>query len=145
MHIADVTHFIRPNTPLDQEAANRSTSVYLVEKRIDMVPPILSSFLCSLRENEDRLAFSAFFEIDPESHEILNFQFKKTLIRSSASLTYEAAQKKIDDVNDQTELAESLRRLLKISKTLTNTRASNGLIKLNSFEVIFILIFFLVL
>ena len=110
-----------------------------------MVPPILSSFLCSLRENEDRLAFSAFFEIDPESHEILNFQFKKTLIRSSASLTYEAAQKKIDDVNDQTELAESLRRLLKISKTLTNTRASNGLIKLNSFEVIFILIFFLVL
>ena len=63
MHIADLSYFVRPGTALDLEAQKRGTSVYLCDKRIDMVPEVLSSNLCSLRANEDRLAFSGIWEM----------------------------------------------------------------------------------
>ncbi|VVD03099.1 unnamed protein product, partial [Leptidea sinapis] len=80
VHIADVTHFVRPNTALDQEAASRSTTVYLVGKRIDMVPDLLSSNLCSLRGGEERLAFSSVWEID-ENANVLSTKFHKSVIK----------------------------------------------------------------
>uniref|UniRef100_A0A7N6B101 Exosome complex exonuclease RRP44 n=1 Tax=Anabas testudineus TaxID=64144 RepID=A0A7N6B101_ANATE len=81
VHIADVSHFIRPGNALDKEAANRGTTVYLCGKRIDMVPELLSSNLCSLRSNVDRLAFSCIWEMNHEA-EILKTQFTKSVINS---------------------------------------------------------------
>ncbi|KPJ21448.1 Exosome complex exonuclease RRP44, partial [Papilio machaon] len=80
VHIADVTHFVRPNTALDKEAASRSTTVYLVDKRIDMVPDLLSSNLCSLRGGEERLAFSCVWQID-ENANVLSTKFHKSVIK----------------------------------------------------------------
>ncbi|MGH0159666.1 UNVERIFIED_CONTAM: hypothetical protein FKN15_037839 [Acipenser sinensis] len=81
VHIADVSHFIRPGNALDQEAASRGTTVYLCEKRIDMVPELLSSNLCSLRSNVERLAFSCIWEINHDA-EIINTRFTKSVINS---------------------------------------------------------------
>ncbi|XP_026331987.1 exosome complex exonuclease RRP44-like [Hyposmocoma kahamanoa] len=85
VHIADVTHFVRPNTALDKEAANRSTTVYLVDKRIDMVPELLSSNLCSLRGGEERLAFSCVWEID-ENANVLSTKFHKSVIKVNCTI-----------------------------------------------------------
>uniref|UniRef100_A0ACB8FK79 Exosome catalytic subunit dis3 n=1 Tax=Sphaerodactylus townsendi TaxID=933632 RepID=A0ACB8FK79_9SAUR len=98
VHIADVSHFIRPGNALDQESAKRGTTVYLCEKRIDMVPELLSSNLCSLRSNVDRLAFSCIWEMTPTA-DILKTRFAKSIINSKASLTYAEAQMKIDSTN----------------------------------------------
>ncbi|XP_012497608.1 PREDICTED: exosome complex exonuclease RRP44 [Propithecus coquereli] len=81
VHIADVSHFIRPGNALDQESARRGTTVYLCEKRIDMVPELLSSNLCSLRSNVDRLAFSCIWEMNRNA-EILKTRFTKSVINS---------------------------------------------------------------
>jgi len=94
--IADVTHFVKPNTAMDREAAKRGTTVYLVDKRIDMLPELLGTNLCSLRSNVDRLAFSCIWELTPNA-EIVNVYFTKSVIRSKASLTYEEAQNRNDD------------------------------------------------
>uniref|UniRef100_A0A2K6GLU0 Exosome complex exonuclease RRP44 n=1 Tax=Propithecus coquereli TaxID=379532 RepID=A0A2K6GLU0_PROCO len=83
VHIADVSHFIRPGNALDQESARRGTTVYLCEKRIDMVPELLSSNLCSLRSNVDRLAFSCIWEMNRNA-EILKTRFTKSVINSKA-------------------------------------------------------------
>ncbi|KAG8039028.1 hypothetical protein G9C98_003335 [Cotesia typhae] len=89
VHIADVTHFIRPGTALDQEAAYRATTVYLVDKRIDMVPGLLSSNLCSLRGNEERFAFSCIWEIDHNAN-IINTRFLEAKkIRDTNSMVEE--------------------------------------------------------
>ncbi|KAK3530497.1 hypothetical protein QTP86_027777 [Hemibagrus guttatus] len=81
VHIADVSHFIRPGNALDQEAASRGTTVYLCGKRIDMVPELLSSNLCSLRSNVERLAFSCIWEMNHNA-EIINTRFTKSVINS---------------------------------------------------------------
>ncbi|KAK2489328.1 hypothetical protein MC885_011272 [Smutsia gigantea] len=86
VHIADVSHFIRPGNALDQESARRGTTVYLCEKRIDMVPELLSSNLCSLRCNVDRLAFSCIWEMNHNA-EILKTRFTKSVINSKVSFT----------------------------------------------------------
>uniref|UniRef100_A0AAQ5YFN8 Exosome complex exonuclease RRP44 n=1 Tax=Amphiprion ocellaris TaxID=80972 RepID=A0AAQ5YFN8_AMPOC len=86
VHIADVSHFIRPGNALDKEAANRGTTVYLCGKRIDMVPELLSSNLCSLRSNVERLAFSCIWEMNHEA-EILKTRFTKSVINSKVALT----------------------------------------------------------
>ena len=80
VHIADVSHFIRPGTAIDKEAANRSTTVYMTDRRIDMVPELLSSNLCSLRGGEERFAFSCVWEMTPQA-EIINTKFHKSIIR----------------------------------------------------------------
>lgn len=136
VHIADVSHFIRPGTNLDKEAAHRATTVYLTDQRIDMVPDLLSSNLCSLRGGEERLAFSCVWELTPDA-EIVSTKYHKSVIKSAAALTYAAAQEKIDDPNDQSVLTKSLRGLYKLSKILKQRRIDNGALTLASPEIRF--------
>lgn len=110
VHIADVSHFIKPGTALDEEASLRGTSVYLADNRIDMVPMLLSSNLCSLRGGEERLAFSVIWEINGEA-EIVKTRFTKSVIKSKEAFTYEQAQIRIDDKSMTDDLTESLRGL----------------------------------
>ncbi|KAM9847835.1 exosome complex exonuclease RRP44 [Aulostomus maculatus] len=136
VHIADVSHFIRPGNSLDKEAANRGTTVYLCGKRIDMVPELLSSNLCSLRSNVDRLAFSCIWEVTHEA-EILKTRFTKSVINSKASLTYAEAQMRIDDTNKSDDITMSLRGLNKLAKILKRQRIEKGALTLSSLEVRF--------
>lgn len=87
MHIADVSYYVRPDSALDMEARNRCTTVYLVDRRTDMLPKLLTENLCSLRSNVDRLAFSVIWEIDPNAN-IVNSRYCKTIIRSRRAFTY---------------------------------------------------------
>ena len=136
VHIADVSHFIRPNTAIDLEAANRSTTVYLTDRRIDMVPELLSSDLCSLRGGVERFAFSCVWEMTPEAR-IVSTKFHKSVIRSRLAMTYEAAQTKIDDPADSGALATGLRALLNLSRQLKKRRVEKGSLVLASSEVRF--------
>lgn len=136
VHIADVSHFIRPNTAIDEEARRRSTTVYLVDKRIDMVPALLSSNLCSLRDDYPRFAFTCLWEMTPDAKIIRN-EFHKSIILSKASLTYAQAQMKIDDKNSNDDLTLGLRRLNKIAKILKAERIRNGALNLASNEIRF--------
>ncbi|TSK17962.1 Exosome complex exonuclease RRP44 [Bagarius yarrelli] len=136
VHIADVSHFIRPGTALDQEAANRGTTVYLCGKRIDMVPELLSSNLCSLRSNVERLAFSCIWEMNHNA-EIINAHFTKSVINSKASLTYAEAQMRIDDSNMNDDVTKSLRGLNKLARILKARRIEKGALTLSSPEVRF--------
>ena len=136
VHIADVTHFVKSTMKMDQEAARRGTTVYLVDKRIDMLPSLLGTNLCSLRENVDRLAFSVIWELDAKA-EIQNIRFAKSVIRSCASLTYSEAQARIDDKNKNDELTLSIRNLNKLAKVLRQGRLDKGSIVLSSPEVRF--------
>lgn len=134
VHIADVTHFVKPNTPIDDEASRRSTTCYLVNKRIDMLPEELTTDICSLVSNKDRLSFTCNWEIN-ENAEIRKVYFNKTIINSKFSFTYLQAQNIIDDSRNQSEIAISLRRLMKISQVLKNNRINRGAIELASSEV----------
>ncbi|MEQ2256264.1 exosome catalytic subunit dis3, partial [Ilyodon furcidens] len=136
VHIADVSHFIRPGNALDKEAANRGTTVYLCGKRIDMVPELLSSNLCSLRSNVERFAFSCIWEMNHKA-EILKTRFTKSVINSKASLTYAEAQMRIDDANKNDDITKSLRGLNKLAKILKRKRIENGALTLSSLEVRF--------
>jgi exosome complex exonuclease DIS3/RRP44 len=91
VHIADVTHFVRPGSEIDKEAARRCTTVYLVEKRTDMLPGLLTENLCSIRGGVERLAFSVIWEIDSQTFKPVKSDFKKTVIRSRAALDYYTA------------------------------------------------------
>ncbi|CAB3236838.1 unnamed protein product [Arctia plantaginis] len=136
VHIADVTYFVRPNTALDKEAGNRSTTVYLVDRRIDMVPDLLSSNLCSLRGGEERLAFSCVWEID-ENANVLSTKFHKSVIKSAAAMTYEEAQIAIDDKSRKDAIVSSLRILNALAKKLKKKRMDNGALLLASPEIRF--------
>ncbi|TYZ66284.1 hypothetical protein PybrP1_006340 [[Pythium] brassicae (nom. inval.)] len=100
VHIADVTHFVAPGSALDEEAADRGTSTYLVDRRLDMLPGLLTTKLCSLTSTEDHFAFSVLWEMqlvgDREVH-IVDVSFCKSIIRSVASLSYQEAQVYLDD------------------------------------------------
>jgi ribonuclease R len=95
VHIADVTHYIRPGSELDKEALKRATSVYLVDRCIPMLPERLSNGICSLRPNEDKLTFSVIFEITAAG-KVVKHNFKKTVINSDFRMSYEDAQKMIE-------------------------------------------------
>ncbi|XP_077350506.1 exosome complex exonuclease RRP44 [Festucalex cinctus] len=136
VHIADVSHFIRPGNALDKEAANRGTTVYLCGKRIDMVPELLSSNLCSLRSNVDRLSFSSIWEMNQEA-QVLKTRFTKSAINSKASLTYAEAQMRIDDTGKNDNVTKSLRGLNKLAKILKKRRIEKGALTLSSVEVRF--------
>ena len=92
VHIADVSHFVRPGTSLDKEALKRSFSTYLVDRTIPMLPEVLSNGLCSLMPNVDRFAFSAVFDIEKSTGKILDRWFGKTIINSNKRFSYEEAQ-----------------------------------------------------
>jgi ribonuclease R len=95
VHIADVSHYVRPGTIFDDEAYKRATSVYLVDRVVPMLPEVLSNEVCSLRPNEDKFTFSAVFELN-ENAEILNQWFGRTVIHSDRRFTYEEAQERIE-------------------------------------------------
>lgn len=134
VHIADVTHFVKPGTAIDQEAASRGTTVYLVDKRIDMLPSLLGTDLCSLMANVDRYAFSVIWEMSDKA-EIKNVKFTKSIIRSRHAFSYEEAQMRMDDKEKQDPLTQDLRILLRLSKILKKKRLDAGALNLASPEV----------
>ncbi|KAJ1349420.1 exosome catalytic subunit dis3 [Parelaphostrongylus tenuis] len=136
VHIADVTHFVRSGTAIDEEAASRGTTVYLCDRRIDMLPALLSSNLCSLRGGEERYAFSVIW-IMTSNAEVISTKYHKSLICSKAALTYEKAQEFIDDPNLNDDVTVSLRALMKLSKILNRRRIANGALTLASSEIRF--------
>ncbi|KAH9599826.1 Dis3-like cold-shock domain 2 [Trypanosoma melophagium] len=133
VHIADVTHFLQENTAMDEEAAKRSTSVYLVDRRINMLPQLLTENLCSIVEKEDRYAFSIMWEFD-ENYNVVRDYFGKTVIRSRAALYYGDAQRMIDNPEDNSEIAVSLRHLMKLSRHFKQKREKDGALFLASQE-----------
>ncbi|KAF4611727.1 hypothetical protein D9613_003992 [Agrocybe pediades] len=134
VHIADVSHFVHSDTPMDSEAASRGTTVYLVDKRIDMLPSLLGTNLCSLRPFVERLAFSAIWEMTPDA-EIVNVRFTKSVIASKAAFTYEEAQIRKDDPHRQDELTTSIRLLNTLAQKLKAKRMAAGALNLASPEV----------
>ncbi|ODV63917.1 exosome catalytic subunit DIS3 [Ascoidea rubescens DSM 1968] len=134
VHIADVTHFVKPNTPLDAEGASRATSVYLVDKRIDMLPLLLGTDLCSLKPYVDRFSFSVIWELDDDAN-IINVDYTKSIIKSREAFSYEQAQLRIDDKNNQDELTNGMRALLQLSIKLKQKRLDAGALNLASPEV----------
>ena len=136
VHIADVGFFVAPGSAIDLEAAERCTTVYLVEKRTDMLPSLLTANLCSLREKVDRLTFSVLWEMTPEGV-IVDTQFAKAVIRSEAALTYAAAQARIDDLSDTSALTRSIRSLNDLAKINRKARMMRGALELASQEVRF--------
>lgn len=118
VHIADVTHFVKANSEIDREAARRCTTVYMVDRRTDMLPGLLTENLCSLVSGVDRCSFSVIWEIDGRTMEQVSVKFGKSLIRSRWSGNYYKAQEMINDPSDQTPLTKSLRGLMKIAVVL---------------------------
>ena len=134
VHIADVTHYIAPNSILDQEAFDRATSVYLVDRTVPMLPERLSNDLCSLRPREDKLTFAAVFEMD-EKGKIKKEWFGRTIIHSDVRFSYEEAQIGLE--SGQGALAEELRLLNDIAKKLRKERFSKGAVNFETTEVKF--------
>lgn len=134
VHIADVTHFVKPDTVLDEEGASRGTSVYLVDKRIDMLPILLGTDLCSLKPCVDRFSFSVIWELDEDAN-IINIDFTKSVIRSREAFSYEQAQFRIDDKTQTDELTGGMRALLQLSIKLKQKRIQAGALNLASPEV----------
>ncbi|KAJ9602398.1 exosome catalytic subunit dis3 [Cladophialophora chaetospira] len=134
VHIADVSHFVKPNNAMDDEASSRGTTVYLVDKRIDMLPPLLGTDLCSLKPFVERYAFSTLWEITPEA-EVVSSSFTKSVILSKEGFSYEQAQKRIDDSSAKDDLTEGMRTLLALSQKLRQKRMDAGALNLSSPEV----------
>ena len=101
VHIADVTHYVRPNDIIDKEAFERGTSVYLVDRTVPMLPEALSNNLCSLRPNEEKLTYSAIFEVT-SGGKVVNRWFGRTIINSDRRFSYEQAQEIIETQGDYT-------------------------------------------
>lgn len=134
VHIADVSHFVKPNNAMDAEASIRGTTVYLVDKRIDMLPMLLGTDLCSLKPYVERYAFSVIWEITNNA-DIVSSSFTKSVIRSREAFSYEQAQMRIDDKSQKDELTQGMRILLKLSKKLRQKRMDAGALNLASPEV----------
>ncbi|HEV7379205.1 MAG TPA: ribonuclease R [Dyadobacter sp.] len=134
VHIADVSHYVIPGTELDKEAFRRATSVYLVDRTVPMLPEKLSNNLCSLRPNEDRLAFSAIFEISPKG-KILKEWFGRTVIHSDRRFSYEEAQQVLD--TGEGDFVAELNTMNTIAKIFRKERFKNGAINFDTPEVRF--------
>ncbi|MBP3353080.1 MAG: ribonuclease R [Bacteroidales bacterium] len=134
VHIADVTYYVQPDSVIDKEAFKRATSVYLVDRTIPMLPERLCNNLCSLRPNEDKLAFSAIFELN-EDAEIINSRITRTVIRSVRRFAYEEAQMIIDSGNG--EYCDEILKLNQLAQKLRDKRFKNGSIDFDRCEVRF--------
>ncbi len=136
VHIADVTHYIRPDDVLDCEARDRGTSVYLVDRTVPMLPERLCNALCSLRPNEEKLCFSAVFKIN-DNAEVLDEWFGRTVIYSDRRFTYAEAQARIETgVGDY---AEEIAVLNRLAQTMRARRFKDGAISFEREEFKFIL------
>ena len=134
VHIADVTHFLKPGTALDKDAYHRSTSVYLVDRVCPMLPERISNELCSLRPHEDKMCFSVIFTLS-DQHAIVDTWMGKTIIHSDRRYTYEEAQESIESgVGDH---SHPLQKLNQIAKALNKKRFKEGSINFETDEVRF--------
>ncbi len=148
VHIADVTHYVQEGTKLEEEAYNRATSVYLVDRTVSMLPEKLSNNLCSLRPNEDKLTFSAVFEMTNDGR-VVSEWFGRTIIHSDKRFTYEEAQELLENtegdvLNPTTQTNEVLEKfrfplhtLNHLAKILKKERFKNGAINFETNEVKF--------
>ncbi|MGM0497452.1 MAG: ribonuclease R [Bacteroidota bacterium] len=136
IHIADVTHYVQPNTTLDNEAYDRATSVYLVDRVVPMLPEHLSNGVCSLRPNEEKLTFSAVFHID-DKVQVKKQWFGRTIINSDRRFNYEEAQEIID--NKEGELSNEILKLNEMAQKLRKERFAAGSIAFERVEVKFLL------
>ncbi len=134
VHIADVSHYVRPGSQLDKEAMKRGLSVYLVDRTIPMLPHALSNDICSLNPKEDKLTFSAVFELTPEA-ELKNRWFGKTIIHSDKRFAYEEAQGVLD--KKEGDYFVELNTLNALSKILKTKKTSMGAIDFETDEVKF--------
>ena len=128
VHIADVSHYLRPDTELDKEAYARGTSVYLVDRCVPMLPEMLSNGLCSLRPYEDKLCFSAVFKLDHNGH-VLEEWYGRTVINSDHRYTYEEAQEIIESpfsVSQGDKLFNAIKDLDRLAKKIRKIRMSKG-------------------
>ncbi|MDB2321869.1 ribonuclease R, partial [Flavobacteriaceae bacterium] len=150
VHIADVSHYLQPNTILDNEAFNRATSVYLVDRVVPMLPEILSNKACSLRPNEEKYTFSAVFII--EKNKVINEWFGKTIINSNYRFSYEEAQEIIETKNNiirkevslnnkeysvSNNLKDAVLKLNEIASYMRKERMNSGAISFDKKEVRF--------
>ncbi len=136
VHIADVTHYMPRGSELDEEALNRGTSVYLVDRVIPMLPERLSNGVCSLRPNEDKLAYSCFMEITPGG-KLVDYSVEEVVINSSKRFVYEEVQEILD--GKKHELKNTLKTAEKLAKTLMDNRFKAGSINFETPEPRFIL------
>jgi ribonuclease R len=144
VHIADVTHYLKPDTPLDKEAFRRSTSVYLVDRVSPMLPEKLSNHLCSLVPHQDRLTFSAVFTFDQKDHLVKRW-FGKTVIHSAHRFSYEAAQLVLEKKPPENvfaleifpQLDWALQTLNRMAKKMRKQREKQGAISFETEEVRF--------
>lgn len=139
VHIADVTHYVKEGDPIDTEGMERGTSVYLVDRTVPMLPEKLSNFLCSLRPHEEKLTFSAVFEITPEA-EVVKKWFGRTVTYSDHRFTYEDAQKIIEEGESSThKLKDEVLTLNALARILRSERFKHGSIGFERDEAKFIL------
>jgi len=133
VHIADVSYYAQAGSSIDQEAAERGTSVYLVDRVVPMLPEKLSNELCSLREEEDKLCFSALMEITTEG-DLISYEIRETIINSNKRLTYEEAQQIIKG-KLKSPLAPILQKMYRLSKKLIDKRQKRGSIDFDTLEL----------
>ncbi|MDN3205879.1 ribonuclease R [Algoriphagus sediminis] len=134
VHIADVTHYVKPNTALEKEAYHRATSVYLVDRTIPMLPERLSNGLCSLRPNEDKLTFACVFEMDRDAR-VIKHWIGRTIIHSDRRFAYEEAQENIDKQSG--DFFEELTFLNVLAKKIRKKRFDHGAVNFETVEVKF--------
>ncbi|MFZ4102607.1 MAG: ribonuclease R family protein, partial [Sphingobacterium thalpophilum] len=134
VHIADVSHYVKPGSALDKEAFERGTSVYLVDRVIPMLPERLSNGLCSLRPNEDKLCFSAVFELDNEAN-VMEQWFGRTIIHSDTRFSYEDAQEILESKSGKH--SKELLKLNELAYKLRERKFKHGAISFESVEIKF--------
>lgn len=134
VHIADVTHYVQPDTIIDREAQDRATSVYLVDRVVPMLPEHLSNGICSLRPDEDKLTFSVIFEMDDRA-KIIASRICRTVIRSDRRFTYEEAQDVIE--TGRGDMVDEIQTLDRLAKILRKERYDNGSVEFDRMEVRF--------
>lgn len=136
VHIADVSHYVRPDEIIDKEAIKRATSVYLVDRTIPMLPEVLSNHICSLRPHEESLCFSVIFEFDSKAN-VKNYRFAKTIIYSDHRFSYEDAQQVIE--SGKGLYAEELETMNQIASKLRKDKYDHGAINFETTEFRFTL------
>ena len=134
VHIADVTHYVTPTSIIEKEAKQRATSVYLVDRTIPMLPEHLSNGICSLRPNEEKLTYSAVFEMNDKA-EVIDYRIGRTVIKSDRRFTYEEAQAIIE--TGEGDFKEEILTLDRLAKKLREKRYENGALEFDRAEVRF--------
>lgn len=134
VHIADVSHYVKEGSIIDKEAAKRATSVYLVDRTIPMLPERLCNFICSLRPDEEKLAYSVIFEMN-EKAEVKNYRIRHTVIKSNRRFTYEEAQQIIE--TGEGDYKEEVLQLNRLAQILREKRMAAGSINFDRCEVKF--------